>query len=296
VTVLLALLVGFLAGRMVWLLLRPLLRAPVFARDNYRGHALPTAAGLVLAVAVMGAEAVRVVAGSAAGDDSRLDGPRVAVLLLAGGLALLGLVDDLAGDGDRRGFRGHVMALASGRLSTGGLKLFGGGALALLAVATARPGEGLGSLLADAALVALAANLGNLFDRAPGRTIKVGTLAFVALVAATSAAAGLAGPAVVVGGALALLPDDLHEHLMLGDTGANLLGGVVGLGVVTVCGPVPRLAVLGAVLVLNGISEWVSFSRVIDRVLPLRLLDRAGQRPRSPIDRAERPEGYGESP
>ena len=36
-------------------------------------------------------------------------------------------------------------------------------------------------LLADAALVALAANLGNLLDRAPGRTIKVGLVAYVPL-------------------------------------------------------------------------------------------------------------------
>jgi UDP-GlcNAc:undecaprenyl-phosphate/decaprenyl-phosphate GlcNAc-1-phosphate transferase len=278
VTVLVAVVVGFLAARLTWLLLRPVFGGDVFRRENYRGHALPTAVGLALAVAVLAVEAVRVVVAAATCDGSRLDGPRVGVLVLAVGLSLLGLVDDLAGDGSSRGFRGHLRALAGGQLTTGGLKLFGGGAVALVAVAAARGDDGLGYLLTDAALVALAANVGNLFDRAPGRTIKVGVLAFVILVAATGAASGLGATAVLVGGALAMLLDDLHERVMLGDTGANLLGGVLGLGVVVIGTPVTRLAVFAGLAILNGISEWVSFSRVIDGFPPLRLLDRAGRR------------------
>ena len=277
-SVLLGVVVGFLAARLVWLLLRPVFGGDVFRRENYRGHALPTAVGLVLAVATLFVEGARVVAASAAGDGSRMSGVRLGVLVLAVGLSLLGLVDDLAGDGDRRGFRGHLRSLREGRLSTGGLKLVGGGAVALIAVAAVRPGAGVGTLLTDAALVALAANLGNLFDRAPGRTIKVGTLAFVALVLATRGASDLAATAVLVGGALAMLLDDLRERVMLGDTGANLLGGGLGLAVVATGTEVSRLAVLGVLCILNGISEWVSFSRVIDGFAPLRVLDRAGRR------------------
>jgi UDP-N-acetylmuramyl pentapeptide phosphotransferase/UDP-N-acetylglucosamine-1-phosphate transferase len=277
-TLLAGALVGFLGARLVWLLLRPVFSGDVFRRENYRGHGLPTAVGLVLAVAVLGIEAARVVAAAALGDGSRVDGPRLGVLVLAVGLSLLGLVDDLAGDGDSRGFRGHLRSLAAGRLTTGGLKLLGGGAVALVAVAAVRGDGGLGYLLTDAALVALAANLGNLFDRAPGRTIKAGVLSFIVLAAATAGAAELAPMAVLVGGALGMLLDDLHERVMLGDTGANLLGGVVGLAVVTTGSPVTRLAVLAGIAILNGISEWISFSRVIDGFPPLRLLDRAGRR------------------
>jgi UDP-N-acetylmuramyl pentapeptide phosphotransferase/UDP-N-acetylglucosamine-1-phosphate transferase len=200
------------------------------------------------------------------------------VLVPAVGLSLVGRVDDLAGDGEGRGFRGHLRALAEGRLTTGGLKLFGGGAVALVAVAAVRPGGPLGYLLTDAALVALAANLGNLFDRAPGRTIKVSALAFVGLVAATRASTELGATAVLVGGGLAMLLDDLHERVMLGDTGANLLGGGLGLAVVATGTDVSRHAVLAVLCILNGISEWVSFSRVIDGFAPLRVLDRAGRR------------------
>ena len=73
------------------------------------------------------------------------------------------------------------------------MKLFGGGVVAI--VLTAAPGEVSGRrLLADAALVALAANLGNLLDRAPGRTIKVGLLAYVPIALAAGLGARRPGP------------------------------------------------------------------------------------------------------
>ncbi|HEX4979857.1 MAG TPA: hypothetical protein VFV35_07325 [Acidimicrobiales bacterium] len=277
-TLLLAVAVGFLASRLAWMSLRPVLAAELFQRQNYRGHVLATGGGLVLALGLVVVEAGRVVVSSITDGAAGPGGGRSAVLLLAVGLALLGLVDDLGGGSDRRGFRGHLRSLAEGRPTTGAVKMVGGGAVAILAVAIARPGDDFLELVTDAALVALAANLGNLLDVAPGRAIKASTLAFAILAAATSLDDRLSVVAVVVGAGVGLLLDDLREHVMLGDTGANLLGGAIGLGVVVVGSPVVRLATLGVLAILNGISEWVSFSQVIDRVAPLRAFDRAGRR------------------
>jgi hypothetical protein len=44
-----------------------------------------------------------------------------------------------------------------------------------------------------------------------------------------------------------------------------------------------RTVVLIVVAALNLLSELVSFSAVIDRIGPLRALDRAGRRPRHPL-------------
>lgn len=277
-TVGLGVIVGFLASRLSWLALRPVFSSALFERRNYRDHALPTAVGLVVAIAVVVVEAGRVVVAAALGQERALDGPRLGVLVLVVGLALLGLVDDLAGDGDRRGFRGHLQSLAGGRLTTGALKLIGGAAVSLVAVAVVDRATDLGSLLSSAAVVALAANLGNLFDRAPGRTTKVGAVAFVVLLITVGLTDDFAGPGVVIGATLALLLDDLHERLMLGDTGSNLLGGTLGLAAIVAVGPPARYVLLGVLVVLNGVSEYVSFSRVIDGFPPLRVLDRAGRR------------------
>ena len=134
-------------------------------------------------------------------------------------------------------------------------------------------------LVADALLIALAANLGNLLDRAPGRVIKASLIAYVPI--AIVAGVGAVGVAVapLMGAAVGIAPMDLRERLMLGDTGANVLGGVLGLVAVLELDRTSRNVLLVVLIVLNLASEAVSFSRVIERVPPLRWLDWLGRSP-----------------
>jgi UDP-N-acetylmuramyl pentapeptide phosphotransferase/UDP-N-acetylglucosamine-1-phosphate transferase len=66
---------------------------------------------------------------------------------------------------------------------------------------------------------------------------------------------------------------------MLGDAGANVLGGVLGLGVVLTADRATRNVVLVVLVALNLLSEVASFSRIIERVPPLRWFDRLGRHP-----------------
>lgn len=263
-----------------WWAARPMYEAPVLQRTNYRGHAIPVAAGVLLVAVVIAVEALlRVVEVEWRHADPAELAARLLTLLAAAGFGLLGAFDDLAAHGEDRGFRGHLSAMARGRLSTGGLKLVVGGLLALVVV-SASGVDRLGDLFLGAVLVAMAANLGNLFDRAPGRTTKVGLLCGLILVVATPAAerAGLAGVVVVLGAAAGLLAFDLREELMLGDAGSNVIGAALGLGLVLTTGPIGQGVAVGVLAALNVASERVSFSRVIDAVGPLRALDRLGRR------------------
>jgi hypothetical protein len=271
---------GLAAAAAVWRLARPVFAADLFGRENYRGRIVPVGAGIVLAVAAVTAEAVFSVLGGLEVDSVvETAGPRLVVLLAAVGYGLLGLLDDLAGAGEERGFGGHLRALAEGRLTTGGVKLLGGGALALGLAGAAHPSAGVGWLIVDGLLIGLAANLGNLFDRAPGRVAKVALVAFAVLVVASGFDERLLGVVVIAGAAVALFVPDLRERLMLGDAGSNVLGAAAGLGVVMTTGTVTRIIVLAVVAGLNVASEMVSFSRVIDRVPPLRYADRLGRLP-----------------
>jgi len=253
------------------------LAAPALQRRNFRDRQVATAAGLLVVLAIVPIEAVRAALELAGLGREGASAARALVLLACLGFGLLGLVDDLLGTESDRGFRGHLLALRRGRVTTGALKLAGGGALALVVVAAARPLEGW-QLLADALVVALAANLGNLLDRAPGRTTKVALVAYVPLAfVAGSGPVGLA-LAPVLGGALGLLADDLRERVMLGDTGANVLGAALGLGAVLELGSGARLVVLVVLVAANVAAEIVSFSAVIERTPPLRWLDGLGRR------------------
>jgi hypothetical protein len=275
--------VAFVAGSVVaagaWVLMAPAFAVEVFRRENFRGRALPTAAGVVIAlVVVLGDALVAVVDAAGTDPDAALLGGLRVMTLVAVGFALLGLLDDLGGVGQSGGFTGHLRSLAQGRLTTGAAKLFGGAALGVIA-AVPVSGQRLGWLLLDGALIALAANLANLFDRAPGRVTKVALVAGIVLVVATGFDPALTGVALALGAGAGLLIPDLRERLMLGDAGANVLGAAVGLGVVLTCGTTVRLIVLILVAALNVASEFVSFSKVINGTAPLRAVDQLGRQP-----------------
>lgn len=277
-TVLLALAAGFAASLVLLATTTTVMQQPALARENYRGHVLPTAAGLLLVAAVLGVDGGRTLLGLVGVGDAETAAPRVLVLGAVVMFGFLGLVDDLLGDGGDRGLRGHLGALLRGRVTTGLVKLAGGIAAALV-LAGRVDGDRPGRVVIDAALIALAANMGNLLDRAPGRTIKWGLACYVPVaVVAGTAATGIA-LAVVAGAAAGLLVADLRERVMLGDTGANAFGAALGGAAVLALGEDVRDLVALALLALTLLSEVVSFSRIITAVPPLRLLDRWGQRP-----------------
>ncbi len=268
-------------ARLAW---RALQAAPPGGRDrwtrrNHRGDEVSLLEGPALAAAALAAVAV------APGMPPRA---RAAGLLAAGGAGLFGAVDDLAEDGaeggGRKGLRGHVGELARGRLTTGGLKLLGISATGIGVAALLLPPEPGRSRVARAAdtlvaggVVAGTANLVNLLDLRPGRALKAVLLA-APLLARDVPAAALSGAA--LGPALALLPDDLAERAMLGDTGANAAGALLGAALVAGGSRRGRLAALAGLAALTLASERWSFTAVIESTPGLRQLDAAGRRPR----------------
>jgi hypothetical protein len=238
--------------------------AATWARTNHRGEAVTLLEGPAVALGAAMASAF------APGASPRT---RAALVAAGAGAAAFGGYDDLAGSGDRRGFRGHLGALARGEVTTGAVKIGGIGATGVLAAVLA--GGSPADVIINAGLTAGGANLLNLFDLRPGRAIKV-ALAGGALLAGTGAAGAVAGP---VGAALALLPEDLGERAMLGDAGANALGAILGAGAAASLSRPARIALLAAIMGLTAASEVVSFTAVIERTPALRWLDMLGRRP-----------------
>jgi UDP-N-acetylmuramyl pentapeptide phosphotransferase/UDP-N-acetylglucosamine-1-phosphate transferase len=188
--------------------------------------------------------------------------------------------DDRRGDERPRGFAGHLSALRGGRMTGGVVKLVAGGGVGLgTAVVLLRGFQPFRFVVVSTLVIALAANLMNLLDRAPGRAGK----SFLAL-ALPLAVFGDPLWRIVAAGALgataAILPLDLKAKGMLGDAGANPLGAVLGLGLVVAFGGSFRaLVALAAILLaLNLASEKWSFSRVIEQTPWLARLDHLGRK------------------
>ncbi|HEU5333143.1 MAG TPA: hypothetical protein VFU73_10270 [Actinocrinis sp.] len=207
---------------------------------------------------------------------------RAAAVGSAVGAGAFGVYDDLYGNGDRRGMRGHLAALAQGEVTTGGVKILGIGGVGLLAGFLVRrgPGDTVVDKLLAGVTVAAAANAVNLLDLRPGRAIKAAVIAAAPAVARSGEGAGIAAVRCAgLGAALALLPEDLDERAMLGDAGANALGAV--LGTAAAASAPSRAALAGRAAVLTAVtlaSEKVSFTKVIAGCPPLRALDGLGRR------------------
>ncbi|PFG38339.1 hypothetical protein ATJ97_0813 [Georgenia soli] len=250
-------------------------------RTNYAGRTVTLLGGAAVGAGACAAALATTATAPAAGRAA------VAGAVAAGAGAAMGLVDDLREDTAEpaKGLRGHLGALARGRVTTGALKIAGIGAGALVASWLVTPRQGAGvaraaEVLTGAALVAATANLHNLFDLRPGRTLKVATLVSAPLAVGAPGTAPGALAAAAFGVAGAALPDDLRETAMLGDTGANALGGLVGTALAAQPSRAVRGGALAAAVALTLLSERVSFSRVIERTGPLRRLDALGRRAR----------------
>lgn len=255
-------------------------------RTNHKGERLTLMEGPVWVAG----------AGVAVAAAARFAGPRVGLhrrdeglvalsaLTAIGAAAVAGAADDHAPADDPKGLAGHLGALRRGRVTTGTVKIVALGLAGLVSAVLEergrRPATGAGArrivdVALGSALVAGTANLANLLDLRPGRALKAGLLAAGPL---TLGAGGSSAAAAAIGSSLAVLPDDLAGRSMLGDTGANPLGALIGVAVLTRTGTCARAATVGALLALTLASERVSFTAVIEGNPLLRSIDQWGRR------------------
>lgn len=281
-----------LAGGVAYVLRQLVLGAqpPGLLVANYRGTRIAAVGGVVLAATLVvahGAAALGVAitfgsSGAGAAGTPLLrhfySGETLGIVIVAMGFFLFGILDDLfttAGGPRARGFRGHLHSLRSGVVTSGIIKLVGGGATATIAAAfwSATVGE----VLLDAAIVALSANLLNLLDLRPGRATKVFLVWWIPLAIIGRRHSYLTATVAIATAAAVWLPADLEERGMLGDSGANVLGAVAGAGLALMLPVFAELIALIILVSLTLASEFVSFSSVIRTTAPLAWFDRLGR-------------------
>jgi UDP-GlcNAc:undecaprenyl-phosphate GlcNAc-1-phosphate transferase len=255
---------------------------------NHRGVRLPTILGIAAAMGMIATVAGLLLGGVAGGTPVAAGGNHGWML---GGAVLVfgaGLFDDLR-PGRTRGLINQVRPLVKGTVTPGVVKLVAAVAAATM-VSLAEAGPGLRAAV-GIPLMAGAANLWNLLDVAPGRSLKLFIPAAIALVVVDPHSRDPLVPA-ALGGSLGVLLFDLRERAMLGDSGANLLGFVIGVGLFRAMPTWVLASALAIVLVLHVLAETVTLSRLIRAAPPLRWFDDLGRLPREASSTSE-PTGPG---
>lgn len=297
--------IGVCAG-LGYVLRRKRVKASQWERTNFHGVTVSLRGGVAMAGASLASAAVA---------SALSDQPRAALggVVASLGGAVAGYIDDVdqgAHDGGKvaKGLKGHLGALAHGQVTTGVIKIAGIGASALAASAlVGSKATSVGGKVADLALntvlIAGTANLANLLDLRPGRALKAtvlvaAPLSYLSCAAAKTPASGASGapsakpvsPASAASAqrllasglnaaAITALVEDLQETTMLGDTGANAAGALLGTSLAANDSWKLRLGTALGVVGLILASEKVSFSKVIAANPALNWLDQLWRRP-----------------
>jgi UDP-N-acetylmuramyl pentapeptide phosphotransferase/UDP-N-acetylglucosamine-1-phosphate transferase len=243
---------GVLAGAALCAMLRPVLRGLGLARVNYAGREILSGGGLLFVLAAL---------------PGLFLSPTPLPAAALAGFGALGFMDDRWGTAAHKGLRGHLRALAKGRVTTGLLKAIGGAALAGWLAWQLRPAP---EAALSALLIVLSANFLNLLDLRPLRALKAfwllgGSLAVWSPVAALCL--GLSIPYARL---------EARRQVMLGDTGANALGGLLGLSAAALLPLWAQGLAAALLLAFHAWAERYSLSAWIDRRPWARRLDALG--------------------
>lgn len=185
-----------------------------------------------------------------------------------------GILDDIIGNRDVSGLKGHFKSLLNGKLTTGGFKaLFGGFIGLVISIAISK---NIYDIVINTLIIALSTNLMNLLDLRPGRAIKGYLLISIVLLFTlgeyTRNLLLLIFPNVI-----AYFNQDLKAKAMMGDTGSNVLGISIGILFVMVYPLKVRLIWLAFLIFIHILTEKYSLTKIIENNKFLNFIDKLGR-------------------
>lgn len=270
-----------LIGKAIMPSIESFLREHEFVGNNYTQEVIPTGFGLFLyCMLVVQSLLLLLWSDTSSSYFAILNpgwGPTLMQYLVWSGMVFwAGWVDDTKGNRRIKGFKGHIGSfLQDGVVSTGLVKA---GITALVALwVVVELGGGFYDSLLRFIVIVLSTNAVNLLDLRPGRAIKGFYLGSIVLFIWSESLVFLPYWLPIAVGAILVLPKDLRGSVMLGDTGANLLGFGLGFSL-SVAAPNTVLTVVSLLLtVLHWTAERSSLTTVIERNPVLNTIDQWGR-------------------
>ena len=185
-----------------------------------------------------------------------------------------GALDDLIGNRNVSGLKGHFKSLFKGELTTGGFKALFGGFVGL--VVSVCISSSIVDIIVNTLIIALSTNLMNLFDLRPGRAIKA-YLVIMIPIYITLTGYTKVFPLLILPNVLSYFNTDLKARGMMGDTGSNVLGISIGVLMALGYGIKVRLAWLVFLILMHLITEKFSLTKIIEKNRVLKFIDNLGR-------------------
>lgn len=191
-------------------------------------------------------------------------------------MAFVGIIDDLMGDKNATGFKGHFYSFFRGKITTGFLKAFIGGIISL--IISLIYSSSIEELILNSIIMALFTNLLNLLDLRPGRAIKTYLFLGILFIIIGISEINQVVLFSIIGYCLGYLPQDLKAKSMMGDVGSNPLG--ISLGIVSIVNFSMniRYLILLILFFAHLISEKYSISEIIKNNSILNFIDELGRK------------------
>ena len=185
-----------------------------------------------------------------------------------------GALDDLIGNRNVSGLKGHFKSLFKGELTTGGFKALFGGFVGL--VVSVCISSSIVDIIVNTLIIALSTNLMNLFDLRPGRAIKAYLVIMIPIYITLTGYTKVL-PLLILPNVLAYFNTDLKARGMMGDTGSNVLGISIGVLMALGYGIKVRLAWLVFLILMHLITEKFSLTKIIEKNRVLKFIDNLGR-------------------
>ncbi|TQQ84703.1 glycosyl transferase [Peptacetobacter hominis] len=261
---------GFLLTFLMIPLFKGMLTEGDIVRPNYKGDMIPVSMGIVFIPmltinAILLASVVRSIENAA----------YIFIFVSAVfSMAFAGIMDDIIGNRNVSGLKGHFKSLFKGKLTTGGFKALFGGFIGILV--SVFFSENLLELCLNTLVIALSTNLMNLMDLRPGRAIKVYLVIMIPMIITLTGFVKVL-PFLLVPNVLAYFNEDLKARCMMGDAGSNVLG--ISIGILMVMGYTNdvKIAWLIFLVLIHILTEKYSLTKIIENNKVLNFIDRLGR-------------------
>ena len=263
-------LVGFVGTLLIIPMFKKMLIEGEIVRPNYKQDMIPVSMGIVFVPMLVISSMVLAYIDR----DSEHMKYLFMFLFAALSMSFAGIMDDIIGNRNVSGLKGHFKSLFKGTLTTGGFKaLYGGFVGLLISVVLTRS---IPEIVLNTLIIALSTNLMNLMDLRPGRAIKVYLVIMIVMIATLTGFTRIL-PFLIVPSVLAYFNQDLKAKCMMGDAGSNVLGISIGIFMAFGYSINVKIGWLVFLVLIHILTEKYSLTKIIEKNKVLNFLDRLGR-------------------